>query len=586
MFAIRYAFQCDQLQVWYKTVVYECIFSSRMLLFFITALWVMLCGGVYIKNKCEKVSLCILKDLIISAALSVILTILVRFCGKPYRHVMEYIGKNEVVIISAFVIIALLYQIYQPRANTSNQGNTRNGFLSLIFRYGSALGFAAISVYVACLSWMVYQSMDSISIFVLTYVFLGTYVLMTPKIRDNMSTLDRTDPIAFNFRKKLVRECVHRMEMSCKNNLPCNIAVIGKSGSGKTCLASQIFLKLKKKILSKTEKDYTLSLLEFDLRHFSSSEDIHSAFVQRIHRTIYPQSCFSSLFRSSIYRFLMPNGQARQCYEALEQLVLSPESENSPDAIQTIQEKLDQNNAYIVVFIDDVTSAQAEILRQFKSIIDSISRIKHLSFFVTLNSDALTSNTVQNNEIKTFMQKFFYKIIELPDLSALQCYKYMAHRLQGRRIRPALREDLLHVFDSRGHGESQHKRPLEIIPSTPRALIQATDLLIKFASRRKGSRCPTNQSIMCIFLLFLKQEAPMLYRKIRGCSSDQYAQQIRNLSKNVLTCKAGGCISIYCPTELSHMLFLWVQTYLRAHKDDCRTNRIITTVLTTIESPL
>lgn len=489
------------------------------------------------------------KDTIIAVILSGILAWALPTLGHPLLTTFHtQFGQQGWIFLAGLAALILIYYLVYVLSQQNNSlGWTRfwKAFLALAY----AVSFISLT----------YASPSSPLFFVLAYLLIETYVICLRTFHTSSEMPKQNDlPDAFG-RQSVVDDCINRLRRSNELKEPCNIALTGKWGSGKTFTMREVFHRLKNgrpaDKASNQPAEEPSPVLYINPWHLHSITDIQNAIIDGIYHTIRPRSCFSFPPLFKLLRHLTQiagEPHLSHCYDALTELIKTPGSLDTTSAQLTLNAAIQQP---IVIFLDDLERVQPEVLKQIFPLLDCLSAVTKLHFFVAINTETLDHALQHRSETSGYFHKVFMEHIELPQILDLYyndfVHKYLKAHCQDEDIRKlvmSLTEE--NISNKLTHISFYH-------PKTPRTLIHSICTLISLCKQPLAAlvRSPEDHGmckmILCIyhFCNCIKEEYPDFYYELQAHPSSKTPKFIEKTIKDNSSYSQGDKrnISETCP---------------------------------------
>lgn len=486
------------------------------------------------------------KDTIIAVILSGILAWTLPTLGNSLLTTFHtQFGQQGWIFLAG---LAALIFIYYLSYALNGHGWTRFWKAILVLAY--AVSFISLT----------YASPSSPLFFVLAYLLIETYVICLRTFHTSSEMPKQNDlPDAFG-RQSVVDDCINRLRRSNELNEPCNIALTGKWGSGKTFTMREVFQRLKNgRPADKTSNqpaEEPTPVLYINPWHLHSITEIQNAIIDGIYHTIRPRSCFSfpPLFKLLRHLILMA-GEPRltHCYDALTELIKTPGSLDTTSAQLTLNAAIQQP---IVIFLDDLERVQPEVLKQIFPLLDSISQISKIHFYVSINEETLHSFKEEKalRDLYGYFNKVFHAPIPIPSIHQ-DCYlafvkSYIVRKLNSGQSSSHHSSELqasqlsdenkkrLEIISAVFKSNSEYKNRFCVFyPPTPRILIHSLDSMISLTQGplekllHSHTDCRSCWGILQLhhFFFCMKEESPALYSLISNAKARNYANVLHKL---------------------------------------------------------
>lgn len=489
------------------------------------------------------------KDTIIAVILSGILAWALPTLGHPLLTTFHtQFGQQGWIFLAGLAALILIYYLVYVLSQQNNSlGWTRFWKAILVLAY--AVSFISLT----------YASPSSPLFFVLAYLLIETYVICLRTFHTSSEMPKQNDlPDAFG-RQSVVDDCINRLRRSNELKEPCNIALTGKWGSGKTFTMREVFQRLKNgRPADKTSNqpaEEPTPVLYINPWHLHSITDIQNTIIEGIYHTIRPRSCFSFPPLFKLLRHLTQiagEPHLSHCYDALTELIKTPGSLDTTSAQLTLNAAIQQP---IVIFLDDLERVQPEVLKQIFPLLDCLSAVTKLHFFVAINTETLDHALQHRSETSGYFHKVFMEHIELPQILDLYyndfVHKYLKAHCQDEDICQlvmSLTEE--NISNKLTHISFYH-------PKTPRTLIHSICTLISLCKQPLAAlvRSPEDHGmckmILCIyhFCNCIKEEYPDFYYELQAHPSSKTPKFIEKTIKDNSSYSQGDKrnISETCP---------------------------------------
>lgn len=474
------------------------------------------------------------KDTILSIIISGILAWALPTLGHPLLTSFHtQFGQQGWIFLAG---LAALIFIYYLSYALNSHGWTRFREAILVLAYAVSFIF------------LTYAIPTSPLFFVLSHLIIETYDICLRTFYTNSGMPNHDDiPDAFG-RQMVVDDCINRLKISNELNEPCNIALTGKWGSGKTFTMREVFQRLKNgrpadKTTNQPAEEPT-PVLYITPWHLHSITDIQNAIIEGIYHTIRPRSCFSfpSLFK--LLRHLTQiagEPHLSHCYDALTELIKTPGSPDTTSAQLSLNAAIRQP---IVIFLDDHERIQPKVLKQIFPLIDGLSPVTKLHFFVAINTETLDHALQHRSETSGYFHKVFMEYIELPQILDLYYNDFVHKYLKAH----CLDEDICQLVMSLTEETFSNKLTLISFYICTLIFLCKQPLAALVRSPEDHGMC---KMILCIyhFCNCIKEEYPDFYYELQALSPSNRPSHIEQKIKDNSSYSQGNGrnITAICP---------------------------------------
>lgn len=471
------------------------------------------------------------KDTIIAFILSGILTWALPSLGLPLLTDFHtrFGQQGWVFLIGLAALILLYYLSYALFQQNNSHGWQRLGRAFLSLAYPSAF---------ICLT---YAQCSNLEFFLISYLLIETYVICWRKLPATEALTHGNDITDLLGREKVVRDCIERLKTPKKRTGEAsNLALTGSWGSGKTFIMKLVHHEL--------QKDPDVHVIPLNLWHLQTLADIHKAVIQAIHSTVRGSSCFSSpalLWCLRSITRLCDAQTSTRFSEALERLVLNPGSMHTAGDVAALNAALRKP---IIIFLDDLERLNKNVLEQVLPMIDSLSQVNNLRFFVAINTETFNEFKTTRTEAAGYFHKVFTDHIEIPSFQEEYYVDYVHHFLNTNKVDSTSKDMIISIFEAppldEGVGISAYH------PCKIRTLVHSLHALVSIASSPlqelvqstdESKKCSKILSIIHFFNC-LKEEDPHFYSLVKEAAPGTRMRTIKDYVSKYLE-KVHGSVS-------------------------------------------
>lgn len=479
-----------------------------------------------VDDEMNRQKLRIIKDTGIALLLSCLLCLVALILGKTLTAlgIREELPSYHIIALSVILLGVLLFFLYaqyskpcasphtgtpaneEPTNTTSPNENNHDGILLML------LLFAAVGC-------QILTPLPMHLLFLTAFALLEIHVLMPglpPSIPQPGN--DLTDLLG---REKVVRDCAERLKTHKKRTgEACNLALTGSWGSGKTFIMKLVHHEL--------QKDQDIHVIPLNLWHLQTLADIHKAVIQAIYSTVHAPSCFSSpalLWCLRSIASLCDAQSSTRFSEALERLVLNPGSMHTAGDVAALNTSIRKP---VIIFLDDLERLNKNVLEQVLPMIDSLSQVNNLRFFVAINTETFNEFKTTRTEAAGYFHKVFTERIDVPPPDN-HYFLHLAKTLIERQdLSPETRDFLLQLYGN------DTENCLIYFPQTPRTMLRAFQSVLALIQSVAKDAYVTVQDRdyytrilrWSHFFTCLEAEFPELYSRLKYTDSTQRANTL------------------------------------------------------------
>lgn len=489
-----------------------------------------------VDDEMNRQKLRIIKDTGIALLLSCLLCLVALILGKTLTAlgIREELPSYHIIALSVILLGVLLFFLYaqyskpcasphtgtpaneEPTNTTSPNENNHDGILLTL-------------LLIAAVGCQILTPLPMHLLFLTAFALLEIHVLM-PGLPPSIPQ-PGNDLIDLLGREKVVRDCAERLKTPKKRTgEACNLALTGSWGSGKTFIMKLVHHEL--------QKDQDIHVIPLNLWHLQTLADIHKAVIQAIYSTVRAPSCFSSpalLWCLRSIANLCDAQSSTRFSEALERLVLNPGSMHTAGDVAALNAAIRKP---VIIFFDDLERLNKNVLEQVLPMIDSLSQVNKLRFFVAINTETFNEFKTTRTEAAGYFHKVFTDHIELPSIQE-EYYGDFIHELLVKNHADRTSQRIItSIFNAK-----THNCPLGIAAYYPikvRTLIHSIGTLVYLCknplsklilSPEDHDECKKTLSLYH-FINSIKEENPDFYRELKALPSSERITFLEKTIKN------------------------------------------------------
>lgn len=475
-----------------------------------------------VDDEMNRQKLRMIKDTGIALLVSCMLCFVALVLGKTLTAlgIQEELSSYHIIALSSVLLGVLLFFLYahyaKPHASRNAGSSGTEG--------GNHEGVLLMLLVTATVGCQILTPLPMHLLFLTVFALLEIHVLM-PGTQPSVPPpgKDLTDLLG---REKVVSDCIERLKTPKKRTgEACNLALTGPWGSGKTFIMELVYNKLR--------EDPAIHVIRLNPWHLQTLADIHKAVIQAIYSTVRAPSCFSSpalLWCLRSIASLCDAQSSTRFSEALERLVLNPGSMHTAGDVAALNAAIRKP---VIIFLDDLERLNKNVLEQVLPMIDSLSQVNKLRFFVAINTETFNEFKTTRTEAAGYFHKVFTDHIELPSFQEEYYVDYVRHFLNTNKVDSTSKDMIMSIFEAppldEGVGISAYH------PCKIRTLIHSLHALVSIASSPlqelvqstdESKECSRILSIIHFFNC-LKEEDPHFYNMVKEATPGTRVEVIK-----------------------------------------------------------